>query len=92
MRLPPWVCITFMLTVLAYNHAGIRAYEKAGFREFGRRREVRWMDGKVWDVVYHGLLVQRVQEPAARSHLRARRVLILTNKLYFMTAVTTAPL
>ena len=25
--------------VLDYNHAGLRVYEKLGFREFGRRRE-----------------------------------------------------
>ena len=28
-----------MLTVVEYNHAGRRCYEKAGFREMGRRRE-----------------------------------------------------
>ncbi len=40
------------LTVNAYNHAGIRAYEKAGFREFGRRRQCKAMGGRRWDVVY----------------------------------------
>ena len=29
-----------MLLVFAYNLAGIRAYSKAGFKEFGRRREM----------------------------------------------------
>jgi RimJ/RimL family protein N-acetyltransferase len=41
-----------MLRVYAYNLAGLRTYEKAGYREFGRRREAVWMGGRLWDVVY----------------------------------------
>ena len=41
-----------MLRVFAYNLAGIRAYTKAGFKEFGRRRESHFMGGKYWDVIY----------------------------------------
>jgi RimJ/RimL family protein N-acetyltransferase len=41
-----------MLTVAEYNLAGQRAYHKAGFREFGRRRQCRWMGGHLWDDVY----------------------------------------
>ncbi len=41
-----------MLRVYAYNLAGQRAYEKAGFREFGRRRESRVFAGRRWDEVY----------------------------------------
>jgi diamine N-acetyltransferase len=33
------------------NPAGIRAYQKAGFKEFGRRRECRLMGGKLWDEI-----------------------------------------
>ncbi len=40
------------LTVNAYNEAGLRAYAKAGFREFGRRRQCKTMGGRRWDVVY----------------------------------------
>ena len=41
-----------MLTVHEYNPAGIRAYTKAGFHEFGRRRESIFMGGKHWDVIH----------------------------------------
>lgn len=41
-----------MLTVYEYNAAGLRCYEKAGFREFGRRRECHYMGGRLWDAVY----------------------------------------
>ncbi len=40
-----------MLTVAEFNLAGHRAYEKAGFREFGRRRQCRWLGGRLWDDV-----------------------------------------
>ncbi len=41
-----------MLTVYAYNPAARRAYEKAGFTEFGRRRQSVWMGGRLWDTIY----------------------------------------
>ncbi len=40
------------LTVWEYNLAGQRAYAKAGFREFGRQRQAKFMGGKLWDIVY----------------------------------------
>jgi RimJ/RimL family protein N-acetyltransferase len=41
-----------MLTVFEYNAAGIRAYTKAGYREFGRRHQARFADGRLWDTIY----------------------------------------
>lgn len=43
---------TIMLTVYAFNDGGIRAYEKAGFRKFGRRHECYFSGGRRWDKVY----------------------------------------
>jgi RimJ/RimL family protein N-acetyltransferase len=44
------------LRVFAFNHAGVRAYEKAGFREYGRRREAWLHDGRRWDIVFMEVL------------------------------------
>ncbi|MDP9469538.1 MAG: GNAT family N-acetyltransferase [Chloroflexota bacterium] len=41
-----------MLRVYAYNLAGQRTYQKAGFRELGRRRESWLFAGRRWDEVY----------------------------------------
>jgi RimJ/RimL family protein N-acetyltransferase len=41
-----------MLTVYANNPAGLRAYEKAGFREFGRRTTAVEVAGQHFDVIY----------------------------------------
>lgn len=40
-----------LCTVYATNPGGLRAYQKAGFREFGRRREAHWMGGHRWDEI-----------------------------------------
>ncbi len=52
-----------MLRVYAYNLAGQRAYEKAGFREFGRRRESRVFAGRRWDEVYMECLARDFESP-----------------------------
>lgn len=52
-----------MLRVFAYNLAGLRAYQKAGFREFGRRREAVLMGGRLWDVVYMECLAGEFVSP-----------------------------
>ena len=39
------------LLVYEYNLAGIRAYERAGFQAFGRRRACHWMGGRFWDAI-----------------------------------------
>ena len=43
---------SLLLRVHEYNLAGQRAYQRAGFRECGRRRQVQLMGGKLWDTVY----------------------------------------
>jgi diamine N-acetyltransferase len=40
------------LTVLPWNAAAIRAYENAGFRVIGRRRDALRAHGRRWDEVY----------------------------------------
>ncbi len=52
-----------MLTVMEYNLAGIRAYEKAGFRQMGRRRQSHWMNGRLWDEIYMDCLSTELKSP-----------------------------
>jgi diamine N-acetyltransferase len=52
-----------MLTVFEFNPAGLRAYEKAGFRPIGRRRECRVMGGKVYDEIYMDCLAPEFERP-----------------------------
>jgi diamine N-acetyltransferase len=41
-----------LLEVMPWNAAGIRAYERAGFKLVGRRRDAILMHGRRWDEVY----------------------------------------
>ncbi len=52
-----------MLTVYAFNLAGRRAYEKAGFREVSRRRQSHWMAGQYWDEIIMDCLATEVTSP-----------------------------
>jgi len=52
-----------MLRVHAYNLAGAAAYRRAGFREFGRRREAHRMGGHFWDTIYMECLASEFTSP-----------------------------
>jgi diamine N-acetyltransferase len=52
-----------MLTVAEFNLAGRRAYERAGFRELGRRRQCRWLAGQLWDDIYMDCLATEFTSP-----------------------------
>lgn len=52
-----------MLTTDSYNLAGQAAYRKAGFREFGRRRECVLLNGSYYDMVYMDCLASEFTSP-----------------------------
>ena len=52
-----------MLRVWEYNLAGIRVYEKASFREFGRRSRAHMMNGQWWDEIYMQILADDFESP-----------------------------
>ena len=52
-----------MLTVAEYNLAGRRAYEKAGFKEFGRRRESDIMNGVTYSEIYMDCIASEFDSP-----------------------------
>jgi RimJ/RimL family protein N-acetyltransferase len=54
------------LDTLAYNAGAIRAYEKAGFREIGRRRGARILAGKRYDVVLMDCIADEFVPPGRR--------------------------
>jgi RimJ/RimL family protein N-acetyltransferase len=52
-----------MLRVAEFNAAGRRAYEKAGFRVVGRRRQAHMMGGRLWDSIYMDCLASEFKSP-----------------------------
>ena len=53
-----------LLDTYEYNRAGLRAYEKVGFKEIGRRRQAHRMGGRLWDVVLMDCLAAEFTSPA----------------------------
>ena len=56
-----------MLDVSEYNLAGLRAYEKAGFRVIGRRRQSDILAGKVYDLVLMDCVASEFVSPVLAS-------------------------
>ena len=49
------------LSVNAENYAGIACYKKAGFKEYGRRRECFFKNGKYLDMIYMDVLAREFE-------------------------------
>jgi len=58
-----------MLTVYEFNLAARRAYEKAGYKEIGRRRACRWMGGRAWDEIYMDCVADEFESPVLAAIL-----------------------
>jgi diamine N-acetyltransferase len=59
-----------MLTVREYNYPARRVYEKAGFKEFGRRRKCWRFAGRWWDAIYMDILSEEFESPVLAALLR----------------------
>jgi RimJ/RimL family protein N-acetyltransferase len=59
-----------MLKVFGFNERAIRAYEKVGFREIGRRREAVRLGQERFDEVYMDLLTSTLDVSALRGQIR----------------------
>jgi RimJ/RimL family protein N-acetyltransferase len=71
---------TVGLTVAEWNVAGQRAYARARFKEYGRRRSCRWMGGRWWDDVHTDALASEfvssvLEEAFQRDTVQPRRSL-----------------
>lgn len=60
-----------LLTVFATNPRGVRAYEKAGFRQIGRRHEAYRLGQQRYDVIYMEALASAFQSPVLERSLQA---------------------
>lgn len=47
-----------MLGVMSFNERAIACYKKVGFKEYGRRRESYFLNGKYYDEVYMDILAR----------------------------------
>lgn len=57
------------LEVYSHNIAGQRAYQRAGFREYGRRHECFYMGGQFWDTILMECLSRDFHDPVVTQML-----------------------
>ena len=43
---------------MGFNERALGCYKKCGFKEYGRRRKCRFVDGKYYDVIYMDVLAE----------------------------------
>ena len=55
------------LDVLAVNERAIKCYKKCGFKEYGRRRECRFINGKYYDVISMDILAREFTDSFIRN-------------------------
>ena len=60
---------SILLTVMSYNARAIRTYSRAGFREVGRWREAKRVNGHAYDIVYMDCLATDFRASLAGYHL-----------------------
>jgi RimJ/RimL family protein N-acetyltransferase len=60
---------TVRLDVFEYNAAGIRAYEKAGFKVSGRWRANKFMGGRLWDTILMDIVSDEFESPVLAAAL-----------------------
>ena len=58
-----------MLRVFSYNERAIRAYQKVGFKEMGRRRQSQRIGGQAYDVVYMDCIATEFDGSVLGRHL-----------------------
>jgi RimJ/RimL family protein N-acetyltransferase len=55
------------LRAYAFNQRGLGAYRRAGFKEFGRRREARRLGSRRYDIVHMDCLASEFESPVLRE-------------------------
>lgn len=58
-----------MLRLIAFNERALRAYTRAGFREFGRRRRCEFVGGQRFDMIFMDLLADEFESPLLAARL-----------------------
>lgn len=58
-----------MLYVFSFNERAIKAYEKVGFKEIGRRRESYFLNGKYYDSIFMDILATEFKESYIKNKI-----------------------
>ena len=52
---------------MEFNERALKCYKKCGFKEYGRRRKCRFINGKYYDSISMDILAEEFQETYIRN-------------------------
>lgn len=55
------------LEVLEFNERAIKSYKKCGFKEYGRRRKSKFINGQYYDVIEMDILAEELEDSYIRN-------------------------
>ncbi len=55
------------LDLMEFNERALKCYKKCGFKEYGRRRKCRFVDGKYYDLIEMDILKEEFNEDCIRN-------------------------
>ena len=55
------------LELLEFNERALKCYKKCGFKEYGRRRKCKFVDGKYYDLIEMDILKEEFNEDCIRN-------------------------
>ena len=55
------------LDLIEYNERALKCYKKCGFKEYGRRRKCKFVDGKYYDLIEMDILSKEFNEDCIRN-------------------------
>ena len=55
------------LDLLEFNERALKCYKKCGFKEYGRQRKCRFINGKYYDIISMDILAEEFKEDAIKN-------------------------
>lgn len=55
------------LSLMSFNERALKCYQKCGFKEYGRRRQCKYINGKYYDSIYMDILKSEFTESYIRN-------------------------
>lgn len=52
---------------MSFNERALKCYQKCGFKEYGRRRKCRYVNGKYYDCISMDILAEEFNENCIRN-------------------------
>ena len=60
------------LDLMSFNERALKCYQKCGFKEYGRRRKCKFINGKYYDSIEMDILADEFKESYIKNKINSR--------------------